>query len=142
MIKKVEKLNSKELEEILEIWLTVNIEAHFFIPKNYWLEHLESVKEQLPLADLYLAIENDTIVGFLGLSNTYIAGIFVLSAYQNQKIGESLLNEVKSVNNQLSLSVYQKNQKALAFYLKHDFQIIDKQIDANDELEYQLIWKK
>ncbi|MFD2306149.1 GNAT family N-acetyltransferase [Enterococcus termitis] len=142
MIKKIERPTTKELETILTIWLSANIEAHPFIPKSYWLDNFEFVKAHLPQAALYVSIEANEIVGFLGMTNNYIAGIFILSAYRNQKIGQALLNEVKQTHDHLRLSVYKKNQAAVAFYLKQDFQLINEQVDATGEVEYELIWKR
>lgn len=142
MIKKIESPTAKELEAILSIWLKANQEAHPFIPASYWQENLAYVKKQLPQADLYTYNKNGTIIAFLGITKTYIAGIFVMNGYRQQGIGKKLLNEVKSRYNTLSLSVYAKNQKALDFYLKQGFQQVSEQIDSTGELEYQLVWEK
>ncbi|WP_207696282.1 hypothetical protein DOK67_0003003 [Enterococcus sp. DIV0212c] len=142
MIKKITHLTTRELEEILNIWLTSNIEAHPFIPENYWQENLNSVREQLPQAEIYVYVKNDKIIAFLGMVETYIAGIFVSTPYRSQGIGQQLLQEAKSHYNTLTLSVYAKNQNALHFYQKQGFQLVNKQIDATNELEYELIWNK
>ncbi|MBO0440092.1 N-acetyltransferase [Candidatus Enterococcus ikei] len=142
MIKKITHLTTRELEEILNIWLTSNIEAHPFIPENYWQENLNLVREQLPQAEIYVYLKNDKIIAFLGMVETYIAGIFVYNSYRSQGIGQQLLQEAKSQYNTLTLSVYAKNQNALHFYQKQGFQLVNKQIDATNELEYELIWNK
>ncbi|WP_245791192.1 GNAT family N-acetyltransferase [Enterococcus silesiacus] len=138
----MENLTTKELEEILSIWLNANKEAHSFIPASYWQENLAFVREQLPQAVLYTYSQEGKILAFLGITGTYIAGIFVISEHRQQGIGKKLLNEVKSKYNTLNLSVYAKNQKALDFYLKQDFQQVAEQVDNTGELEYQLVWEK
>lgn len=143
MIKKIDNVTSKELKEILTIWLTANCEAHPFIPKTYWQDNLAFVKEQLPYADVYVYCEHNKIIGFLGLNDTYIAGIFVLSNYRNKGIGQKLLAEAKQNQHFLTLCVYAKNQSAYRFYLKHGFQMINQQTDiSTGEVEYQLDWHK
>ncbi|MGX7244241.1 GNAT family N-acetyltransferase [Enterococcus quebecensis] len=141
MIKKIEQISTKELEEILTIWLTANIEAHTFIPESYWQENIDFVREQLPQADLYVYKETDKIVAFLGMNETYIAGIFVLNAYRNQGIGQKLLDAVKHSSKTLSLNVYAKNQNALKFYTKQGFRVVSEQLDTTGELEYKLVWE-
>lgn len=142
MIKKIDVLTSFELDEIVQIWLTANCEAHPFIPESYWQKNVEFVKEELPKADLYIYCEKNKIIGFLGMNDTYIAGIFVLNGYRNLGIGQKLLDEAKQVHDELTLSVYAKNQKAVNFYKKQGFRQINQQTDNTGEIEYQLLWKK
>lgn len=142
MITKKDNLTTTELEAILTIWLTANSEAHPFIPESYWQDNLELVKEQIPKSDLYVYSENNQIIAFLGMNETYIAGIFVKNGYRNQGIGQALLREAKRLNHTLLLSVYAKNQNALNFYQKQGFQQVSEQIDQTGELEYELVWKK
>lgn len=126
----------------MAIWLTANCEAHPFIPESYWQNHLNSVREQLPQADLYTYSKNDQIIAFLGMTGTYIAGIFVKNDYRGQGIGSKLLTEAKRSTNPLSLSVYAKNKQALHFYQRQGFQKVHEQFDSTGELEYQLVWEK
>ncbi|WP_429950859.1 GNAT family N-acetyltransferase [Enterococcus sp. AZ101] len=142
MIKKIDHLTVSELETILGIWLTANCEAHPFIPKSYWQKNLSSVKEQLPQADLYTYSESDQISAFLGMTGTYIAGIFVKNDYRGQGIGSKLLTEAKCSTTSLSLCVYAKNKQALHFYQRQGFQKVHEQFDSTGELEYQLVWEK
>ncbi|EOI01837.1 hypothetical protein UAY_01245 [Enterococcus moraviensis ATCC BAA-383] len=142
MIKKMDTLTTGELEEILDIWLTANYDAHPFIPDSYWQENLAFVREQLPLAELYIYREQNKILGFLGVTDSYIAGIFVRSDYRKQGIGKKLLDTVKQTHDTLNLSVYEKNSNALTFYDKHGFQKSNESIDETGEREYHLIWKK
>ncbi|EOL45936.1 GNAT family N-acetyltransferase [Enterococcus caccae] len=143
MIKKIDTLTSTELEELLLIWLSANYDAHSFIAKAYWQDNLALVKEQLPQAELYVYYEKNKIVGFLGMKDTYIAGIFVLSDYRNKGIGRQLLAEAKYSQDTLRLSVYAKNQKAYDFYQNNGFQLTNEHTDeSTGELEYQLDWKK
>ncbi|MBO0472496.1 hypothetical protein IGL98_002137 [Enterococcus sp. DIV0840] len=142
MIKKINTLTPIELEEIMNIWLTANCEAHPFIPESYWKDNLTFVRKQLPQADLYTYSENNKIIAFLGMNENYIAGIFVLSNYRSKGIGQKLLNEAKRTHDTLSLSVYVKNQNAVKFYKKQGFKQTNQQIDSTGELEYQLVWEK
>lgn len=131
-----------ELEEIVKIWFTANCEAHPFIPESYWKQNLDFVKNQLPHSELYVYRENNEIIGFMGMIDFYIAGIFIKSRHRNQGIGQQFLNEAKQAHDTLSLSVYAKNQIAVKFYKKHGFQLVNEQKDVTGELEYQLLWEK
>lgn len=65
------------------------------------------------------------------MSDKYIEGIFVSSKEQSKRIGNLLMCYVKNIKNQLSLSVYQKNIRAVNFYQKEDFNIQSENVDEN-----------
>ncbi|MGT0243709.1 GNAT family N-acetyltransferase [Staphylococcus aureus] len=62
------------------------------------------------------------IVGFAGLYEQYIAGIFITDNYRNKGIGSLLLERLKSDYNGLNLHVYEKNEGAIGS-TKHQFEI-------------------
>lgn len=129
----------------MQIWLDTNMKAHKFIRKEYWINNYPTVKEMLPQAEVYVYEEDDThqIVGFIGLTSDYIAGIFVREAVQSKGIGKQLLNHVKKMKSNLSLSVYQKNVRAVSFYLREQFLIQSESMDNNtNEKEFIMNWSK
>lgn len=134
-----------DLDSIIRIWLETNIQAHNFITKEYWIDNYELVKNMLPQADIYI-YEDDTtnqIEGFVGLTDNYIAGIFIKEASQSKGIGKQLLNYVKGIKTVLRLSVYQKNVRAVSFYQREQFVIQSENIDAaTGEKEFVMVWKR
>ncbi len=76
----IRKYQPQDLEHIMKIWLETNLAAHGFIPAEYWNEQYEAVKEALPQADILIYEEEGTVLGFLGLQDSYIAGLFVEKA--------------------------------------------------------------
>lgn len=94
-------------------------------------------------AEIYVFEEQGQIKGFVGLDGEYIAGIFVREKEQSLGIGKQLLDFVKSLKGQLKLNVYQKNERAIKFYTREQFEIQDEQTDeATGEAEYLMLWKK
>lgn len=140
MIRKFEK---SDIDVVMQIWKNENIKAHKFISKEYWESNYNFVKEALPNAEIYVYIIKEKIVGFVGLDNNYIEGIFVDTNNQCNGIGTSLLNKVKENRNNLTLSVYKKNINAINFYKKNGFIITSENIDKDtDEIEYTMTWNK
>lgn len=77
------------------------------------------------------------------MSGNYIAGIFVKEEEQSKGIGKELLNFVKNIKKELSLNVYKKNIKAVNFYKRENFHVINEGIDeAAGEKEFFMEWKK
>lgn len=143
MIKKIELLEGNKLDRIMELWLETNIQAHDFIDRNYWKSNYEAVKEMMPQATIYAYQEEDTIQAFVGLMDNYIAGIFVSNKMQSKGIGKKLLAYCKNNLDELTLDVYQKNERAVQFYLREGFVITEEKIDENTkEIEYEMKWKK
>lgn len=131
-----------ELDILMKIWLETNLSAHSFIDKAYWQNNYELVQEMLPKANLYVYEEDNKIQGFIGLSDNYIAGIFVYPSYQSKGIGKALLDYVKVKHSFLTLQVYQKNYRALTFYKRENFVPVKEQLDnATNELEIVMEWK-
>lgn len=137
----IERLQKNDIHTVAEIWLDTNLKAHDFIAAQYWKDHFTAVKEMLLQAEVYVYKENDGIQGFLGLQDDYIAGIFVWSGAQSRGIGKRLLDFVKSRRAKLSLSVYQKNVRAIQFYQREHFTIQGEDTDQNTgEQEYYMAW--
>ena len=127
----------------MQIWFDSNVEVHSFITEKYWMDNFEMVKDILPQAEIYVYENLGKISGFIGLNKDYIEGIFVEKNMRSKGIGKQLLNYVKKLKEEMHLSVYQKNYKAISFYQREDFVIQSESID-NDMNEIQLLmsWKK
>ena len=143
MANMIRKMQPKEIDNVGNIWLQGNLEAHPFVKKDYWIGNLNSVKEQFKEAEIYVSVDKNQIVGFAGLQGNYLAGIFVKKEFRSQSFGGKLLVYLKQEYSELSLEVYSKNIQAKKFYLRNGFKVIHKDIDeSTDEVEYQMIWRR
>ena len=140
MIRKFEK---NDINAVMEIWVNENIRTHNFIVKEYWKDNYEYVKDILPKADIYVYILDEQIVGFVGVNNNYIEGIFIDINNQHSGIGTSLLDRIKENKDNLTLNVYKKNANAIKFYEKNNFIITSENIDKDtNEIKYTMTWKR
>ena len=142
MIRKFENL---DLDAVMQIWLQANLDAHAFIPASFWEAHFEMVRDLLPQAELYVHEDAGTrqIDGFIGLTENHIEGIFVVKSARSKGIGKALLDYAKSRKPRLDLSVYQKNERALAFYQREQFTVQSEGIDEDtNEAELQMLWSR
>jgi len=127
---------------VMKIWLESNIKAHDFIDYAYWYESYEIVEKMMHKATLFVYEDNEEILGFVGLMDNYIAGIFVDNKNQSKGIGKYLLDYIKERYNSLSLKVYRNNTRAIEFYQRECFNIVGEDIDKNTkEIEYVMNWK-
>lgn len=140
----IRKMEEKDISDVLQIWLETNIKAHSFIEKEYWTGNYEMVKQILPEAEVYVYEEEKSgqIAGFIGINDQYIEGLFVKETVQSNGIGKRLMDYVKNRKIELCLGVYQKNARAVHFYLRENFLIQAEETDENtDEKEYIMRWE-
>ena len=127
---------------IMDIWLSTNINAHSFISDEYWKNQFEEVRTAILEAEVYV-FEDGVINGFVGIIENYIAGIFVKEEFQAQGIGKELIQFLQNFKSELILNVYEKNKKAVNFYIKNNFKISQKRNEEEtNHMEYQMIWKR
>lgn len=137
----IRKFQIEDLDRVMEIWLNGNCEAHDFVDRSYWEENFENVKEMLPQAELYIYEDAKGIQGFAGIMENYIAGIFVCSASRSKGIGKCLLDAAKAKKENLSLHVYQKNERAVRFYLREGFAVQSEGMDEDTgEKDFLMVW--
>ena len=137
----IRKLQNVDINKVVDIWLKTNLEAHDFIPGQYWTSNYEAVKKMLPQAEVYVYEDNKIIQGFVGVRDEYIEGIFVSGKMRSHGIGKVLLDYIKDKKVRLQLNVYQKNIRAISFYQREGFTIQSEQLDEfTGEKEYVMEW--
>ncbi len=137
----IRKFEEKDTERVMQIWLEVNIETHNFVLSDYWLSQYQSVQEQLLQADIYVYEQDKKIQGFVGMMDDYLAGIFVDKKCRSVGIGKGLLECVKENYPAFTLNVYQKNQRAVDFYLREGLSVVLKGFDEDTaETDYTMAW--
>lgn len=139
----IREFKNTDLSEVMDIWLNANSDAHKFVPYSYWKDNYEIVKAMIPRAEVLVYEENGKICGFIGMTGEFVSGLFVDKSKRSKGIGTKLLNEVKSKNSALTLSVFEKNKLAINFYERSGFKIKDCQTDEKTrEKEYIMCWER
>ena len=141
----IRAFKENDISVVMQIWLDTNIKTHSFISKCYWMDNYDMVKKIMPQAEIYVYEDNITnqIEGFIGLTDNYIAGLFVKEGVQSNGIGKQLLNYVKGIKSNIRLSVYNKNIRAIKFYQREQFVIQSENTDDNtNEQELIMVWSR
>ncbi|MGL4394363.1 MAG: N-acetyltransferase [Brevinema sp.] len=135
--------NEKDLNNVMQLWLEGNVEAHSFINLEYWQDNYDFVQALIPSAEVWVYEAENNILGFIGLGEGKIYGLFVRASHRSCGIGKSLLEHVKTKSDSLELSVYQKNHKAFQFYQREGFEIQSLSEDiSTKEQEYTMCWSR
>ncbi|WDV47320.1 N-acetyltransferase [Clostridiaceae bacterium M8S5] len=144
MIRKIKK-TAHEIENIMQLWLRSTIKAHPFIPEDYWNSNYEDIKDKyIPLSDVYVYLENKTILGFISIINKeFIGAIFVDVNTQGKGIGKKLIQHSMDIYGELTLAVYKDNLQAVEFYKHVGFTVINEQLNKEtNKLEYIMVKKQ
>ncbi len=140
MIRQFEK---RDMGRIMQIWLNSNMEAHSFVPTDYWLKNYEPVKLMIVDAEVYVFEYHNMVIGFAGMTEGYLAGLFVDALFRSNGVGKALLECLKMIYPVIRLHVYEKNTGAVRFYKREGFRVDSCGVDeATGEREYMMTWKK
>lgn len=140
----IRRFSINDTKQVMKIWLEGNIDAHNFIPKEYWEANYMSVQTELLKATVFVYEEhNGKVLGFAGMTGNYLAGIFVDKSVRSTGIGKSLLSYIKEIYPSFYLNVYKKNNRAVKFYLKEGLTRTSESLDElTKEPEYTFTWNK
>ena len=85
---------------------------------------------------LWLAVEDDRIVGVLAIGDHAIEQLHVEPQHQGRGVGTALLERAKALSPEgLTLSTHQRNERARAFYERHGFRAVRFGVSAPPESE-------
>ena len=138
----IRPFRQEDLGAVMEIWLAANLQAHDFVPAAYWRAHYAEAAEGIAGAEVYVCEEDGRLLGFAGLTGDYLAGLFVRPGEQSCGVGKRLLDRAKLGRERLTLSVYEKNSRAAAFYAREGFVPESSGTEENGEIELHLCWQK
>lgn len=128
-------------EAVMEIWLMSNLQVHSFISAKYFKNNFSEVSRVIELASVYVWEEEGHILGFIGAMETMVMGLFVKEEARGRGIGKTLLEQLKKEQEELSLSAYVKNPRAVHFYMREKFRVQSERVDeATGEKEILLLW--
>jgi putative acetyltransferase len=129
----IRKLEDKDIDTIMDIWLESTIKAHAFIDEKYWNENYLTVKDvYIPMANTFVYEDIEGIKGFISImNNEFIGALFVEVNSQGIGIGSELIDYVINIYDRLSLAVYKDNENAYKFYKNKGFNILSEEINKD-----------
>lgn len=124
---KIEKMTKEHLEKIKDI-----LQEQF---DEFWNKNVLEKELENPLSEYLVAIENEEVVGFVGiwqpLDEGHITNIVTKKDKRGQHIGTKMLEEIinlaKTKNLKcLTLEVNEHNEPAIKLYKKYNFVEVGK----------------
>jgi putative acetyltransferase len=128
----ISPLSPADIDITAAIWLESSIQAHSFIPIDYWKSKVDEVKNVwLPSSETWVLRLEDRVIGFYSLVDNRLAALFLLPAEQGKGYGRMLMEHAKSQRDRLELMVYEKNRHSIRFYQKSGFKMKSSKLDIN-----------
>ncbi|WP_412527130.1 GNAT family N-acetyltransferase [Burkholderia lata] len=124
---------ASDLHTLSAIWFDASLLAHPFLGEARLREQrmlIEAV--YLPQAETWVACRAGEPVGFIGLLDGSIGGLFVAPALHGHGIGRALVEHALALKGALDLEVYADNRDARAFYTRLGFEEVSRR-DEDDE---------
>jgi len=135
-----------DIEEVGRIWLDASIEAHDFVPEEFWRADLHNMTTEIlpsPKTRGYVFEAEGQLIGFVAMGGTHVGALFVRPGGQGRGVGAALLRHVKQLHAELDLTVYTQNVRATRFYEREGFRICGERVctyTGCDEFEMQ--WRR
>ncbi len=124
---------ASDLHTLSAIWFDASLLAHPFLGEARLREQRTLIEAiYLPNAETWVACRAGEPVGFIGLLDMSIGGLFVAPAMQGHGIGRALVEHALALKGTLDLEVYADNRDAHAFYARLGFEEVSRR-DEDDE---------
>lgn len=139
----IRKFNEFDLKRVMRIWYDGNLEAHDFIDREYWDRNFGYVKRALSEAEVYVYEINGYVVGFVGIDDGYLEGLFVDKEYRGLGVGTKLVDYIKEKYDFFTLHVFENNYGAITFYENRG--LIKKEESVHEDLgevEYLMYYRR
>lgn len=140
----IKHAGEKDYDYLVDIWYHASVDAHNFIPAQFWEAKKKEMKEKyLPESNTIIIEDYNHLLGFLSLVDDYLAALYIDIKYQKKGYGKRLLDYAKLKSNKLELKVYKKNESAVNFYLRNGFMIMKEMVDKEtNEKELHMFWRR
>ena len=120
---------SDDLEELLDTWYTASQLAHPFLAEDFFAAERENIPRiYLPMADTYVYIKDEAVVGFIALIGNEVGAIFVHPRLHGQGIGRALMDHARILRGNLEVEVFKENRIGREFYRRYGFSFMDEHV--------------
>ncbi|ABI75681.1 acetyltransferase, GNAT family [Hyphomonas neptunium ATCC 15444] len=127
-----------DLPTLLDIWFEASLRAHPFLGEHRLREERILMEtEYLPKSENWVACDQGEPIGFIGLLDTFVGGLFIAPAHQGKGAGRLLTAHALELKGRLELEVYTDNQQAYAFYEKLGFREVSRRRTDDHGLPFE-----
>ncbi|ODT08091.1 MAG: GNAT family N-acetyltransferase [Mesorhizobium sp. SCN 65-20] len=109
--------DATDRDRLADIWLAASRVGHPFLSEADLLDQQAKVRDiYLPQAENWVVELNGKPVGFIGLIDDFIGGLFVDPSAHGRGLGQALVRHAARLKGNLDVEVYAANEPAVGFY--------------------------
>ncbi|WP_259781757.1 GNAT family N-acetyltransferase [Aestuariispira ectoiniformans] len=136
----VRAFDPADTDRLLEIWLAASKIGHPFLGDAVLRDQMKLVRDiYLPQAETWVACKTHRAIGFIGLLDNFIGGLFVDPSFHGHGIAKTLINAASSRYPSLDVDVYEDNPIAPTVYQRLGFREISRRLTDDDGRPHPLI---
>ena len=140
---KIQKYSDKYRERVLSVWEKSVLATHSFLSK----EDFQSIKEIVRTIDfnhfdVFCLIQEDTVIGFLGVAGQKTEMLFLDPDYFGQGLGKILMNYAINELSVDKVDVNEQNINAVNFYQRLGFKTYERTDKDDQGKDYPLLRMK
>ncbi len=130
-------------QQILELWERSVLATHDFLSPGDFKE-IKALVQDLDFGffDVYCLVEEDTVLGFIGVAEQKIEMLFLAPEHLGKGLGKRLLGFALDELDAQLVDVNEQNEQALRFYQKAGFEIFDRSEQDEQGKSYPLLRMK
>lgn len=142
----ITEYKAEDFEAITGLFRNVYAKTYpHFDPKFFEAERFRTILREhtFPNSQIWIAKKDGKIVGFFALATNFIDQLYVHENFQNKGLGGFWVARAKLIcPDFLELYTFASNEKAIAFYKKHNFKITERGIAPDEKMpDVKMRWE-
>lgn len=140
---RIQPYNEAYRQEVLAIWEKSVLATHDFLtPTDF--EEIKELVANINFNDfqVFCSVYENTVMGFIGVADKNVEMLFLDPKYFGKGIGRKLLTFAVNELNADKVDVNEQNTKALKFYQKFGFEIVERTDKDDQGRSYPLLRMK
>ena len=124
----INSASERDYPAIIELWELSVRASHFFLPEDYLQKIKSLLPSILPTVKLFVHFDKDnqTITGFVGVSEEKIEMLFIHPDNRGQGIGRLLNKFAVEQLQTYKVDVNEQNEQAVSFYKKMGYKVVGR----------------
>ncbi len=136
----IRAFQAADTSRLSDIWYRASLRAHPFLGRQRLSEQRKLIETvYLPKAETWVACLENRPVGFIGLLDAFIGGLFVDPDRHRGGIGRALVAHALGLKGELTVEVYAANAGACAFYRRQGFTETARRPQDDNGLPFELV---
>ena len=142
----ISKYEEKDFRPLAELFKNIYAVTYPTLSEQFLRpERFEAIlrKHTLPNFDVWLAKINGELIGFAAIGQNFIDQLYISPAHQGKGLGSFWVEQAKTISPDfLELYTLASNKRAIDFYEKHGFTIIERGIAPDEKVpDVKMRWQ-